>query len=535
MHQQVAHSIEARHAARVEEYAAALAEHFAHSSDSADLEKAVNYSELAAQQAMAVYAYGEAARHLEQALEVQEVLDPDDKLRRCDLLLALGEALMVAGEPQRVAEQIAAEAFALAEDLNDRLLRSHASQLALDALVRFGAGTTQSGPERRRWAERADRFAEPGTVERVYADIGLNAIRNAMGMWSEALSLRLHGLELARDLGVSEPLFAAAWPFLNSCPPTYVGLQLQLAEEFTLASRDGVSAYTVTRVLRSGALVFQDHGQRDRAETIWQEHRALAERNPDPSIRLRALTWELDRMVLDGHLEDIIAGAAKLVSTADDLGMPATGRNFATNLIVRPLIYLGRTEQALAALPEASRAAGANESPQAVAQRALCLAHLGRLADAEKALEQLVSMYVPSDESLAPTYLLVSLLETAVLVESQKYATFLASLLANVTNMAVTDRDATCIGRHTGAAAVLLADYVNARRCYEQSLEIASNLDFRPEIVLIRLGLAELDAAEGHVEAAREHLAFCIPELEAMKMRPSLERAMRLRDSLEGN
>ena len=61
----------------------------------------MRYGELAAQRALSVYAYGEAVRHLEQALEVQEVLDPDDKAKRCDLLLALGEALLPAGEPLR--------------------------------------------------------------------------------------------------------------------------------------------------------------------------------------------------------------------------------------------------------------------------------------------------------------------------------------------------------------------------------------------------------------------------------------------------
>jgi len=38
---------------------------------------------------------------LEQALKVQEVLDPEDKEKRCDLLLALSAALIYANEPQR--------------------------------------------------------------------------------------------------------------------------------------------------------------------------------------------------------------------------------------------------------------------------------------------------------------------------------------------------------------------------------------------------------------------------------------------------
>ena len=43
-------------------------------------------------------------RLLEQAVEVQEILDPDDTAQRCDLFLALGEALPAAGEPLRFSQ-----------------------------------------------------------------------------------------------------------------------------------------------------------------------------------------------------------------------------------------------------------------------------------------------------------------------------------------------------------------------------------------------------------------------------------------------
>ena len=57
------------------------------------LEKAVSYGEMAAKRATDVYAYGEAVRLLDQAIKVQKVLDPDDKAKACDLLLALCGAL----------------------------------------------------------------------------------------------------------------------------------------------------------------------------------------------------------------------------------------------------------------------------------------------------------------------------------------------------------------------------------------------------------------------------------------------------------
>src|SRR5262249_38745341 len=107
LHQQVARALEAVYGRRLEEHAGGLGEHYAQSTDAADLEKALTYSELAAKRAMQVFAYGEAVRHLEQALKIQDVLDPDDKLRRCDLLLALGEAMLPMEEPLRVADTVA--------------------------------------------------------------------------------------------------------------------------------------------------------------------------------------------------------------------------------------------------------------------------------------------------------------------------------------------------------------------------------------------------------------------------------------------
>src|SRR5262249_10539413 len=114
LHQQVARALEAQYAAHLEEHAAELAEHFAQSPDPRDLAKDGHYGELAARRANNVFAYSEAARHFKRAIEIQEILDPDDKARRCDLLLALGQPLALAGEPRRVWEETAPAALTLA-------------------------------------------------------------------------------------------------------------------------------------------------------------------------------------------------------------------------------------------------------------------------------------------------------------------------------------------------------------------------------------------------------------------------------------
>ncbi len=114
LHQQVARAFEKQYAKRLEEHAVELAEHYSQSTDPADLEKAVKYGEMAAKRATEVYAYSEAVRLLDQAIKVQEILNPDDKEKRCSLLLDLCDALYNTGDIGRIIENEAPEAYSLA-------------------------------------------------------------------------------------------------------------------------------------------------------------------------------------------------------------------------------------------------------------------------------------------------------------------------------------------------------------------------------------------------------------------------------------
>ena len=115
LHQQVARALEARYARRLDEHAAELAEHFAHSTDPADLAKAVELRRAgrAARDGGLRLRRGGAA--LEQALDVQEVLDPDDVARACELRLQLAWARQREGnevEARRLAFEVAETARA---------------------------------------------------------------------------------------------------------------------------------------------------------------------------------------------------------------------------------------------------------------------------------------------------------------------------------------------------------------------------------------------------------------------------------------
>ena len=72
----------------------------------------------------------------------------------------------------------------------------------------------------------------------------------------------------------------------------------------------------------------------------------------------------------------------------------------------------------------------------------------------------------------------------------------------------------TCPARHLGAAASLLGEPEKARAYYEQGIEAAGKIRFRPEIALIRLQLAEvlLEHYPDERSEALEHLDFAIGE-----------------------
>ena len=533
-HQQVARALESQYAGRLGEHAAELAEHFAHSSDRADLTKAVQYAQVAADRAMSVYAYGEAVRHLEQALDVQEVLDPDDQTKSCDLLLALGSALMPAGEPLQAAEKVAPRALELAEALKDSRRASLACLLALEGLNRYGSAAMQGTSVYRNWAELAARYVAPRTAERAIADQALGRIEFTLGRASEGIALMRQALDLARELGDASLYFQTAGPLLLSATPESLDETRLLAEEVAAHSRQGASAFWVGQALWHAGSTLLSNGERERWESLWEEVAAIGERSRDPAFGLLARQMWL--ATLDGRLEDALVARTDALSRADEFGVAAAGQVFGNVAAFHARLYLGRAGEHL----EVPWAADRMQVPMPAAARALCLAHLGRRDEAVGLVRDVLSERIfGPDAAGASTRMLVYLLETAILIEDRPLTESLARRLEPLATVGSSSGSAatpTCIGRHLGAAAALLGDRKGAHRYYEQALDLATRIRHRPEIALTHLGLAELlldDADEAQRAAALQHLDFAINEFREMKMQPSLERALRHKEVLK--
>jgi len=522
LHQQVARALEIVYGRRLEEHATEMAEHYAYSSDPADLAKAVAYGEMAANRALAVFAYGEAVGHLEQALKVQEVLDPDDKSRRCELLLRLGHALTPAGELRRVADVVAPEALALAEALRQPRQATEACLLATEALTLFGGGRAEQTPEYGRWSEQALKYAVEGSAERVLAQHARSLSLMISGHRREALELVLQAFAQARKLGEPEGLFRCAGELIfHYNTPGRLAETLQLAEEFCDRPATGVSHRTLGLLWHYGALSYLAAGDRAHYELVAGRLADLAGRTQDPSLRLRVYLRDILLATMDGELERAVELGDRVVRGAEELGMGLLGAGQAYNWSSGARLYLGSrldetlvggTGTALAVLMRSRIETGDLEA----ARQHWRESGLGARKWAEDAL-----------------VLLGPLLEVAVLLEDPAVR-LLSDLLRDVAFSTGTT-GVTCVARHLGAAALLLGELDQARAHYERAIEACARIRFRPELALSRLQLGELllEHFPDERPSAIEQLDAAIAELRAMKMQPALERALRHKEVLK--
>jgi DNA-binding CsgD family transcriptional regulator len=521
LHQQVAHTLEALYGTRLDDHAAELAEHFSQSIDRADLARAVHYGELAAQQAVSVFAYREAASQLERTLEVQQVLDPDDKARRGHLLLALGEAMLPQGDPGLVAAGVVSDSFKLAESIGDSSLAARAALLALESLERLGGGTRGSEAYRE-WCQRLDRYAQPGTRQRVFADIhqGLNAI--AAG---QPAAVRLHlrrALEDAIDLDDDEAFFAAAgWALNNLNAPDDHDLVGALARDVLVRPREGARAANISQCLSFGGKALFDRGDRAGAEQAWSELERLGARTQDSALVIAALEIPALMAFVDGRLGEALSLQEATSVRANELG--TRPYPFSTAFLrARILAYLGRPVEPFAGIMSSSF------TRPILSWKAAIFSMVGRFGEAH-ALRQAFGD-LGSAEDASSKYVLLALLESSVLASDRRTAAVLLPRLAPLADT-VSAWCGASVGRVLGGAARLLGKAEEARTYYEHALAACRKVRFRPESALTRLSLAELllkSFPEARAEAL-DHLDFAIGEFEEMEMQPSLERALRLR------
>jgi len=528
LHQHVGRALEEVDEKRLEERAAELAEHFSYSSDPDDLTRAVSYGEMAAQRAASVYAYGEEVRLLEQALKVQEVLDPEDKAKRCDLLIRLSEALLCSGEPRRVLDDELLEVYTLAEAIGDDSRASDACWLAHRALYAYMAMPAWATAEAAEWAERAQCHASAGIREQVCADFMQGQVLCQVDRLEEGIPRLYRALELSRQLDDRAIFWSVAERCITfSLTPQHI-LELEaLVEELTRGSRSGIPLQLVVDGLRAVGNALLHLGQRKGAEKVLDERRDIFERIGDHIGRLLV---DAHLTAMDGRLEEAIDITRRIVTLSQEKGLVEGAAIAASMAGLRPRIYTGRGLSALQRNSEMAEAYGE------WALEAFSMACLGHMEEAALMLQQIhearPQLGLVQDKTQA--WEDTMLLEVAVIVENRKVADLLLRRFSGSGIHTTGLYWGTCVDRHLGAAAVLLGRPDEARKHYREAIRVCTEMRFRPELALTRLQLAELLLEHYPDEKPEEleHLDFAINGFREMDMQPSLERALRHKEIL---
>jgi hypothetical protein len=525
LHQEVARALEAQYASRREEHAAELAEHYGQSTDRADLAKAIEYSEMAARRAMAVFAYAEAEEHLRKCLEVQEVLDPEDKRRLCELLLALGEAILPQPNPGRVVEISSTAGLRLAEALPDALLAARIAIQGAEGTYR-SAGIFGDPPGLAYWAGKARSHAQAGSAEWILAGcyLGLLALADDRVRAHEYLISSVNESVRLNDNAVFFAAAAFAFQYLNSLQDRqYV---FGLVQEVLSTPRHGVRTSYLALCLSTAEQRLVARGDLEEAKLVASELRELASRTADSMAARIALDPEIPAAVRAGQLEEALSRLQEAHRFSREAGLLLNTGNI--NSIIRTLIYLGRFEELLFQLT--GQGLWTANMRGAAAARSLAFALLGKAEEAQAARSFLKGIESPEDQTHA--LFLAYIFESAIISRDMALVHL---LLVRFTPFSGDSIAGTCIDRLLAEANLLLGDRDAARKHFEGALDLSLKMQHRPEIAVTHLGLAELllDHYPEERDAAIEHLDFAIAEFQDMKMQPALERALRHRGLLK--
>jgi hypothetical protein len=310
LHRKVAEAIEAIHQGALDDYVPALAHHWAKASAPVtDVSRAVEYSRLAGDQALAQLAHDEAANYYNSALELLDAGGAGSAdTRRVELLIGRGEAQRRAGDPRY--SRTLLDAARLAKEVGDA-----------GALTRAVLANTRGNI----W--NAVLQVDAGRVEMLEAAI---ATVPEDDLSSRARLLATLGLELAWDVDPSR--------------------RLALSEQALQIASSLDDPETLARVLlnRDYTITHPDNAAERYAATA--EVLEITERLGDPVLTSRALSLRFKAAMELAAVEEAERALERNEKLVADLGQPvltwATLHHRATLKVLR---YDADAEAAIAA------------------------------------------------------------------------------------------------------------------------------------------------------------------------------------------
>jgi tetratricopeptide (TPR) repeat protein len=309
MHRRVGAALEASGS----KHLSALAYHFTRAADPEDSERAIRYALQAGEEATNMLALEQAADHYAKALEVLQRFEPDAVRRRCDVLLALGEAQVRSGERPR-AWTTFREAAALAADLGDGAALARA---AIGASRRFIQPPGLVDEELIGLLERAlEMTADSPSVTRIELLTRLCGTLYYSDRGEQMKRLSAQATVLAAELGDRRgDALAAAARRRAYWGPGHLERRLADSTQLLQAARDAGdlemtlqgNGWLAVDLLESGDLAGVDA----QIEAIT----AGAQELRQPLFLWNAAVWRAMRALLAGHLEQADAFATEALGS----------------------------------------------------------------------------------------------------------------------------------------------------------------------------------------------------------------------------
>jgi hypothetical protein len=534
-----------------------IAHHFLHAATEGGAERAVDYAARAAQRAIGQFAYEEAARLYERAIDVAASL-PADEARACELNQGLGEALMRAGDVaggQRALRAAAEHARRLGD-----------SQRLAQAALASTLGSLSPGlvePELVGLLEEALAHLDGMRVDVAEQHAAIDALRCGLRV-QLALALYWSPRRERREKLVDEALALARAIFTGEAAQS-------CREQRALADR------TLAFALAQGFVAVWGPDTVTRGLPISMEALELCERTNDAELTMQVRLWrislllELDdpvraeeeieaflgtarrlgqpRMLLHdplhramaAHLRGDFTAAERCTAEAQALARDIPGSLAPIVADEQTFLVLRARGSLLELLPLVRK--NADRLPALRRWRcglALALAELGRDAEARRELEHLAAADFDDIPRDALWLVAMSLLaELCALLGDRSRARRLYELLVPYEGRNVVAMGAAYhapVARYLGLLAMTIDEPERALGHLETARSAAERMGGRPAVVLTALDTAEVLArrdATGDAERARALVEGVRQEAERQGMAGAVQRAESLRARLE--
>jgi hypothetical protein len=526
LHRRVGEALERAFAGRLEPHLAEIAHHFLEAAPAGDVEHALQYATAAAQHAGTRLAYEQAARMYERALRALDLL-PADGQRRCDLLLALGEAHHRAGAHAR-ARAVFLEAAEVARDLSS-------SERLAQAALGYGGPRGSFGvvdEELVRLLEEALAVLDPrhGRVRaRLLARLAMElyfagAAERRATLVDEALAIARRLDDPATLAYALNARYAALWG------PENVSERLAIADEvLELARRAG--DHRLAREGRGRRIVaLLEIGDVAAAHAEIEVHAQAAEELRQPFGRWQAAVWQAAQALLAGRFAAGESRAREAFELGRRVRMTDAENAYAVQSFIAAM-ELGRLADLQATIEQL--AARYPQTTRWTAALIYLQAELGRRDQAAAAFEPVATRGFAAVERDNQWLIAMTMLADtcAVLADARRAAQLRDLLLPYAGRNVVSVEGWACYGSADRVLALLATTmglWEEAESHFEAALDLNTRLAAPSWLARTELGYAQLLAARrqaGDAERARDLLQRALDAAAELGMTTLLKRA----------